>query len=315
MSRPLRDTDPSKIHIITCRTMCAELLLVPSSRMNQIVGGVLAKYSSVHKVNLYAAIALSNHYHFLIQGAEGVIPRFAADVNREIAHRVNRMLGRHGPIWGRRYDDQVTVEVMDSLEALLYVSTNAVRHGLVSHPRHWPGVNCYRQILGEKPQKYLFFEYSKYHSAKLAAERRGDVVHRKDFEKEYLLEFKPLPVFSHLSDEERVEKVEELIEERTRTIQNERRRLGLGFLGRKAILQQPPQGCFPAEISNSPRPRCYTKSIEALRTFCEEEKAKREEYDEASFRFRGGDFYAEFPAFCIRPPLHYQTEQLHLTEN
>ncbi len=305
MSRPLRDTDPSKIHLITCRTAQAELLLVPCSKMNQVVGGVLARYANLHKISLYGATVLSNHYHFLAQGGEGVIPKFAADVNREIAARVNRMLGREGVLWGRRYDDQVTIEKMDSVEALVYIATNAVRHGLVSHPRLWPGISCYRQLLGASAQTFTFVEHSKYHAAKIAAKRTGAVVHRKDYEKEYVLKFEHLPIFSNLSEEQRIAQINELVEKRTKEIQNERRRLGLGFLGRRAVLQQKRKGNFPKEVSKSVRPRCYTKSLAALINFCQEERAKREEYSEASFKFRLGHLLTEFPQFCFRPPLHY----------
>ncbi len=306
MSRPLRDTDPSKIHLLTCRIARAELLLVPDDEMNKLIGGVLARYTNLHQVDLYGHHFLSNHYHLLVQGKEGVIPTFAADINREIASRVNRLLRREGVLWGRRYDDQVTLEAMDELEALLYITTNAVKHGLVSHPRLWPGVSCYRQLLGAKPERYVFMEYSKYHAAKKAAAARGEIVHRRDFEKVYTLKLKPLPMFAEISPEERIRQLENLIEERTRKIQNERRRLGLGFLGRQGVLKQKRINNFPEEISKSVRPRCYTKNLRGLIQFRKDERAKRSQYAEASFSFRLGKFFTEFPAFCIRPPLHYR---------
>ncbi len=287
MSRPLRDTDPSKIHLITCRVARAELLLIPVPEMNALLGGVLARYTNVHNIDLYCHNFLSNHYHLLLQGSEGAIPAFAADINREITRRVNRILGREGVLWGRRYDDQVTIEVMDTVEALIYITTNAVKHGLVSHPRLWPGVNSYRQLLGSKPKKYVFMEYSKFQAAKKAAAGKGEVVHRRDFEKVYTLELKPLPIFASLSKGERINKL----------------------LGRKAILQQKRSNTFPEQISKSPRPRCYTRSIKALIEFRKEEREKRSHYTEASFKFRLGNFSIEFPKFCIRPPLHYRPRE------
>lgn len=306
MSRPLRDTDPSKIHVLTCRVARAELLLVPDEKMNKLIGGVIARYADVHKIDLYGYQFLSNHYHLLLQGKEGVIPRFAADINREIASRVNRLLNREGVLWGRRYDDQVTLEAMDDVEALLYVTTNPVHHGLVSHPRLWPGISCYRQLIGGKPERFVFFEYSKYHAAKKAALARGEIVHRRDFEIVYSLKLKPLPIFAQLPTDERIRQVEILIEKRTRKIQVERRRLGLGFLGRKGVLKQKRINNFPEKVSKSVRPRCYTKNLQALFQFRKDERLKRAHYDEASFSFRMGEFSTEFPPFCIRPPLHYK---------
>ncbi len=282
--------------------------------MNELLGGVLARYTILHQVDLYAYCFLSNHYHLLVQGREGVIPAFAADINREIANRVNRLLGREGSLWGRRYDDQVTIEEMDSVQALIYIATNAVKHGLVSHPRLWPGASCYEQTMGAKPKRYVFTEYSNYHAAKRSAAVRGEVVHRRDFEKVYTLILKPLPIFSSLPQAERVTQLNKLVEKRTREIQNERRRLGLGFMGRRAVLKQKRFNTFPEQVSRSKRPRCYTKSLRALRQFRKDESAKRSHYAEASFKFRLGKFFTEFPAFCIRPPLHYRPRQACFSE-
>ena len=79
----------------------------------------------------------------LVKAHEGYanhISLFAENINREIAKRVNNLVGRAGSLWHRRFDDQVTVELgKDELEALLYILTNPVKHGLVTHAKHWPG--------------------------------------------------------------------------------------------------------------------------------------------------------------------------------
>ena len=114
MGRPLRDTDPEKVHLITCRTARAELLMVPRPEITNIIGGVIAKYSSLLEIDLYAVIVLSNHYHLLAKAPKGNLSFFAENINREIAKRVNWHLGREGFFWGRRYDDQIVVEEYES---------------------------------------------------------------------------------------------------------------------------------------------------------------------------------------------------------
>ena len=313
MGRDLRNTDPNRVHIITCRTACAELMLIPDAELTETVGGIIAKYQNVYDITIYDGIILGNHYHFLVQAAEGALPSFAENVNREIAKRVNRLLLRQGCFWGRRYDDLITIEETDALEGLLYISTNAVKHGLVTHPRHWPGFKLYHQLRGAKPKEYRFINYTEYHRAKRIAANHGKYVHRSDYETIYTLEITPIPIFAGLSAEERHLKLDKLTEERTAKLVRERREAGKSFLGRKNILAQKRQGTFPNEVSKSPRPPCYTKNREARNEYREYKDQVRAQYSEASKKFRSGYYNAVslFPPFCLLPPLHHIPKDRH----
>ncbi len=88
--------------------------------------------------------------------------RYAEDINKQTAHRINRLYGREGSLWGRRYDDQVVIEEVDALEGLLYVLTNPTKHGQVNHPRHRPGLNSWWPVLEGKSQTYSFTHYTQY---------------------------------------------------------------------------------------------------------------------------------------------------------
>ncbi len=312
MSRPIRDTDPSKVHLITTRTRNAELLLVPHPSLNAITGGVLAKYTKLHSVDLFAYEFLSNHYHLLARAEEGVLPRFTADINRELAHRVNRLLNRKGTLWGRRYDDQITIEPCDALEGLLYVATNATKHGLVEQPGTWPGIHCYHQLLNEKTRKFHFFNYTKYHAAVRSSFLRGESVKRSDYEDTHELKLTPVPILSEHSKEERTAKLRELLLRKTKEIHRERKAAGKGYLGRKNVLLQPREGVIPREVSNSPRPVCYTKSLETLKVARTEVKRKRAAYSVASYRYRCGNLETIFPEFCFKPPTHYAPNEIPL---
>jgi putative transposase len=303
--RVLRDRTPDRIHLLTCRTRASELLLVPEAELNNCVGGVLAKYAALYKINVYGVCVLSNHYHILASSADGQISIFAENINREIAKRVNRLLKRKGSFWGRRYDDQVTVEVEDGLEALLYLLTNPTKHGLVSHAKDWPGLTTYWQVLGEAPKSFRFLNYSKYTSAKRLARLRGEYVRRSDYETEHVLKISPLPEFADLSSAEAREKLSKEIEKRTRKLVKERRKAGLGFLGRKAVLRQKRIGVFPRETNETPRPACYSKSAKAIAVFKKELARIREAYTLASIKYRLGVEGVEFPPYCFYPPRHH----------
>ena len=194
---------------------------------------------------------------------------------------------------------------MDALEGLLYVVTNPVKHGLVSHPRHWPGVNTYKQLLGGKPEVYGFMNWSEYSRAKRRARSTGSIVRREDFITKVSLNVETLPMFRHLDTADIQEKLSELIEKRVASLGRERMKKGKGFAGRKTILSQPRKGSFPREVSRSPRPSCYSKIGERIKAHIEEERIKRSWYVESSRKFRLGNYDVEFPPFCIKPPLHH----------
>lgn len=301
--RPIRDTSPGKVHLLTCRTRLSELLFVPNDKLNNCIGGIIAKYAEFYNIKLYSVVVLSNHYHILLQGEQ--IALFAENLNREIAKRTNMLIGRKGSLWGRRYDDLVTIEETDDLEGLLYILTNPVKHGLVTHSKHWPGINTYHQVLGAKPQVYTFLNYTEYNKAKKRAKSTGEAVHRSDYEVRYELKISPIKLYEKLSENERIEVINDLLEKRIRKLCDDRRKEGKGFLGRRAILDQPKSGQFPEETNKTPRPACYTKSLIALKAFKEELKVRLAQYREASIKYRLGLLDFVFPPYCFFPPRHH----------
>ncbi len=305
MADRIRDTDPNKIHLVTIRTQQAALLLRPGLGLEEILGGIVARYQEQFKTEVYAYNFLGNHYHILARGSEDFLWKFAQGVNREIARRVNYIRYREGKFWGRKYDDQIVVEVQDATEAFLYITTNATHHGLVSHPIEWPGLNSYWQSLTERSKKYAFTHYTEYSKALRKARRRKEVVRVEDFQTIHTLSLTPLPEFKGLSSRQRISKLKTLIEERIKRITADRKNQGqTAFLGRDAVLAQDPFQT-PMKSKRSPRPLCYTKSFTAKLIFMEEYFSTLANYKEASIKFRSGQLDTEFPPHTIKPPLLY----------
>lgn len=302
---PLRNTDPSKAHHIVVKTFRAEILFVPKAELNEIIGGIIARYIKKHEIVLYAVCVLGNHIHIICQAPEAALPFFAADMAREISKRVNRYLGRSGTMWRRRYDDFIIIKEVDALEGVVYTLTNPVKHGLVSHPKQWPGVSTYWQTLGQEPVSYGMVNYTEYGKAKRRAVNRGRLVRKEDYEIRTPLEIEVLPVLKDYSEEKRIEILNAAIEARTAKWCRKHRQEKKSFMGRKAIINQKIQGTFPKESANTPRPWCYSKDPDAIEQFKEEEKARRKAYKEASISFRSGDYTVVFPPFCLLPPMHY----------
>lgn len=303
--RALRDRSPQKLHTVSIRTDNEVLRMVPKEPLNEIIGGIIARYQEIHGIIIYAVCVLSNHYHLLAEAPRGNLSEFAENVNRELARRVNRFLNRRGHFWGRRFDDLIVIEEVDALDGFLYVLTNPVHHGLVSHPRLWPGVSSYWQALGKKDQTYRFTHWTPYHAAVKRARARGEHVSLRDFQTEHTLRISVLPQFRHLSPEERTKLISELIEAKRKSIHEKRLKEGkTTYLGRKAILRQDFEQ-RPKEVSRRKRPWFYTSNPVARKEAIEEECCRRKVYKEASRRFRSGDYTATFPPSCYLPPLHH----------
>lgn len=304
MARLPRNTSPDFIRHISIRVDNALLRLVPSEEINEIVGGIIAKYQMEFGIELFAYCFLSNHFHLLLRAPQSNLWKFMQAVDREIAKRVNRLLNRRGHFWERRYDEQIIPEDEDVLEAFLYVICNPVSHGLVDHPKHWPGLTAYWHVLDEKDRSFEFIDYTGYRKAKLKAAVTGKPVSLEDFKKTYNLQISPLPIFVRLSTKERRKQLESFLEQRTQELRKVRRDDGKGFLGRKEVLRQR-SNTTPQTVKRQPRPICYTKCLEVKERFLEWFIPWLESYRVASKKFRTGKLSTKFPEHCIRPPLLY----------
>jgi REP element-mobilizing transposase RayT len=298
---PLRSIDPDKIYHVTDRTVNEEFWMPPTKEVKEAIGGIIARFQEIHYIDIFGLNILSNHYHLLARSPYGNLSEFEQDINREIAKRMNRLHGRRGALWARRFSSQPAPKAVDGLDALLYVVTNPVHHGLVSHPRFWPRLNTYWQHLGAKDREYRFTNYTALNLAR--ARSKGKKVKLKNFQTTHTLKISPLPMFADLSKEERVEKLSGLIEERTKKLVDAAKENGTALLGKKKILEQA-AGSRPRTVKRSPRPSCFSKCAETVRVYKKEAKALREEYTHASIKYRSGEWHTEFPKYTHRPPAH-----------
>ena len=303
MGKPLRNTDPTIVRIITLRTSQAQLLMHPDSYVNETVSGILAKYQEQFNITIFTYIFNSNHYHLLVQAPEQNLHLFEENINREISKRINWHLDRKGSLWQRRYDDLSCLDMDDILRAFLYVTCNSVSHGLVDHPKHWPGVNAYWQIINENDRVCFFTNYTEYNKAKRNAKRQSVCIN--DFKSKHVLKLTPLPQFEGLTSKERKSTIHNLIEEHVASIQKDRKEKHLGFLSRQAILEQSPFD-FPKTVKSSKRPLCYTSNQLMWHEYRKQRKLWEASYRAASILFRQGQYdKATFPEFAIKPPSHH----------
>ena len=263
--------------------------MIPSVNVRKLLGGILARYQEMFKIELFAYFFLGNHFHLIARAPEGNMDSFCENVNREISRRMNWKFGRQGRFWSRRYDDIPIGNEDDLLEAFLYVTTNATRHGLLEDSSEWPGLHSYDQALDEKKRYFTFYHYSS------PTEESRCTRHE--------LKLSVLPQFSHLTHSERRIKLEKLLVERMRRYVEDRIKDNKGFLGIEKLSALPP-GEIPKNVSRSKRPVVYSKCLETWRHMRDQIRLRISQYREASYQYRLGNRDAVFPPFCFFPPLH-----------
>ena len=302
---PLRDRHPGKLHLLTCRIRNAEIWLVPSNALNEIIGGITARYQEMYGVEVFAYTYLGDHYHQLLRAPLENLAQYAENLNKQIALRTNRHYGRTGSFWGRRYDDHITITEVDAHWGYLYVMTNATKHGLVHHPRYWPGLNSWNHAFTGQDRFFPFDHWSKFTKAKRIAAKRGTIARRDDYQTKHRLHISALPQYAHLTWQQQEALLSPALEDKITALREERQQEEKGFLGAKTIKAQEP-GIRPKNVSRSSRPKFYTKDPAARKSHSDEERIRRAAYTEASIRFRSGDYGVAFPPYCYRPPLHHK---------
>jgi len=103
----------------------------------------------------------SNHVHLLIadDGDRDVIPNSMQLVAGRMGQEFNPRKGRKGAYWEDRYH-ATAVERGDHLaRCIVYIDTNMVRAGVVSHPSMWP--SCGYNAIQEPPRKNVLIDYER----------------------------------------------------------------------------------------------------------------------------------------------------------
>ena len=94
----------------------------------------------------------SNHIHLLVvdDGDRDVIPRSIQLVAGRTAWEYNQRKKRKGAFWEDRYHATAVESGEHLLQCIVYIDTNMVRAGSVTHPSEWP-FSGYREI--QKPRR------------------------------------------------------------------------------------------------------------------------------------------------------------------
>ncbi len=216
---------------------CSErrFFLRPSKRTNHIVLYCLAFAAEKYEVELHGYCAESNHIHEVDTDTQGNGPEFRQLKNSLIARAMNVELDRREAFWSPT-DKEVTVlaDTGAQIEAYAYTLANPVKDGLVMYGHQWPGLRSRPCDIGKefviKRPKGCFFKNS-------------------TLPEEVTLKLTMPPALRHLPHDEAVALLEKAVAEEEAACRKERQKLGLPFMGRRAVRKQNP---FDAPQSRQP---------------------------------------------------------------
>ena len=298
MPYPLRHNDGTRICFITSRCFQARHLLRPGPEVNEIIGSVLARAQALYpEVTLYAFMAMSNHIHALAQAPAEAMAKFFGYVLGQIARRVNKLRGRRGKFWHRRFSCEQIVEDEANFERLEYLFLNPVKAGLCERAEDWVGFSTLPETLGAEPRTYEHVDKTALNRA-----RRSDPEASADeFTEEHTLEVAPLPEFQD-DPEGFARQVEGMLERGEEHHRKLREATGESVSSPERIRRLDPES-RPEAPKRSPRPLCHAVTQAARKAYRKAYEAFCAAYRIASKAFREGRFDVPFPDHAFRPPV------------
>ena len=153
MPAPRKFIFHGQVYLVSFRTERG-LPLVPTDLINEIIYAAMARAQELYPVTICAFVFEPNHGHamLMVHDPEDFC-KFVGFVKQEIAHAVNRLLGRRRQtVWAARFDSPILLTFEDILKYFKYIFTNPVKDGLISSPALYPGVCSWKMLL-ESTQK------------------------------------------------------------------------------------------------------------------------------------------------------------------
>ena len=309
-SQPLRIEDPTVGSFITSRTVNSKLWFVNNEKFEQRVLGYVAKYVEKYSVNLNALVFQGNHCHLGASFPGKNRGDFMRDLNARSAEAVRFTVKEYegGPVFGRRYSEQVVVTSADMEDRFFYCALQPVNAGLCQRISEYPGYNSFTDAAAQIVRHYKVINWAGYHRE----QRYNPAARIKDYTKYYPLKYTKLPSHAHLSRAEYKKTLHNILEIKRLAIIKKKQSLGYQY----------PDPSFLKEVIPGSSPRT-TKKDEPYKSrpliFCSDPELRKEhlswrrtvclQYKEASKAYLAGDASAKFPPNTYKPPCFFVDPQ------
>lgn len=149
MSRPLRIEFHGALYHITSRGDRGETIY-EDDEDREIFLSVLAEVAEHYQWICYAYCLMTNHYHLLVETAEGNLSKGMRQLNGVFTQASNRRHQRIGHLFQGRFKAILVDKDAYLMELSRYVVLNPVRAGMVDSPKQWPW-SSYQAMLGIVP--------------------------------------------------------------------------------------------------------------------------------------------------------------------
>ena len=204
MPRRLR-FQPQKnlIHVVSTRCIQGYSLLRPSQKVNRLIAGILSRalLRSEGQIKLYAYVFMSNHYHLILQSFDQKsLSEFMQYLNQNLSRELGRLHDWKHHFWQSQYASHIVLDEEALANQFKYVLSNSVKEGLVSHPKLWPGLHCYSQIVDSTQVKGTWIDRTAMYNAKRL--KSNEHLTEQDFTVTYDLQLSKPECWQHLSDHE-----------------------------------------------------------------------------------------------------------------
>lgn len=295
MGRSIRMFEAEGVYFVTARTVQGRLLLRPSALLNDVVGGILARATREYGVALRGYVFMSNHLHLLVRAKGLVLSQFMQFVLSNIARKVGRLQNWKGPFWQRRFSCETVLDAEAELGRLRYILAHGVKEGLVAHPSDWPGLSCLKDLTGQEPRCFPFYNWD-WRWTRRDLRGLGVWDHRL-VEKETIV-VEPISAWSRCDTDARRLFVQALVDslaEDFRKLRGSQKTVGLAGVLRKGPHE-------PTPLDRKPRPLCHASSPLVRKQWLRLYRDFQEAYAVASRLFREGAPAVEFPRRAFLPP-------------
>jgi Transposase IS200 like len=131
-----------------------------------LVGSALARAQERYGVEIFAVVVMSNHLHLVVRTPRKNLARFMAFFKARVADSINRITGKRGPLWARRYDAQPVLDDPAVAGRIAYTLDNPASAGLVDDLEQWPGLNIAAGIADSDELPFEYLNCSAWHRSK-----------------------------------------------------------------------------------------------------------------------------------------------------
>lgn len=296
MPRALRMYPDRAMYFVTARTFQARMLLRPSARTNELIGGILARAVERSGIELHAYVVASNHIHLLCSCRGAALSRFMQFLLSNIARKVGRHVGWEGAFWQRRFSAEEVLDDAASVDRLRYILAHGVKEGLVRRVRDWPGLHCAAQLLNGGPLEFPWFNWSsRWRHGRLGAAHLGPF--SQELATPVRLILTPLPSF-HDFDERRARREIATLIDHVESAALHKHEVVLGVA---QVMRVRPHA-LPRRTSHRPSPRCHATTRAVRVAWHQRYRAFATAYQACSRAFREGETAIAFPPHAYRPP-------------